>query len=135
MDGKAVAKAILCSLLGLVLFVLMETLFAIVIGLVAYILNYIGLASISMWIARLITPDSFLIPIFSLFFVNWVISLFCKEAEQKKLCVTLLGAYLLALAIFGIINNLILGNSVWVNLTTGGCGLLLLFNKLEKFTK
>lgn len=134
MDSKVITKAILCSILGLIVFVLMEALFAIVIGLIAYILNNIGLASISMWLTRFITPDSFLIPIFSLFFVNWVISLFYKETEQKKFCMTLLGAYLLILAIVGIINNLILGNSIWVNLTTGGCGLFLLFNKLEELT-
>ena len=132
MDSKVITKAILCSILGLIIFVLMETLFAIVIGLVAYILDNIGLAGISIWLARFITPESFFIPFLSLFFVNWIISLMYKETEQKKFCTTLLGAYLLLLAIIGIINNLICGNSIWVNLSTGVCGLILLFNKLEK---
>ena len=133
MDNKTTTKAILCSFLGLISFIVMEALAAAILAGIVYIILELGFERIGAWVARFAAPDSFLIPIFGLFFAYWIISLICKQPEQKKLCTTLLGAYLLLIAVVGLIVNLIFGGSIWINLTTGASGLLLLFNKLDSF--
>ena len=135
MDNKSTTKAILLSLLSLVAFFVVEAVAAFVLTLITYILYKTGAENIANWFSRFVAPDSFLIPIIALFFVNWIVPAFCKQPEQSKFCKTLIGAYLLLIGIVCFVINLLNGNNIWINVSTAASGLILLFDKIDEFTK
>ena len=135
MDNKSITKAILSSFLGLAAFLAIEAAASFILNLVSYVLAQTGAVNIANWVSRFAAPDSFLIPIIGLFFVNWLVPAFCKQPEQSKFCKTLVGAYLLLIGIVCFVINLLNGNSIWINISTAASGLILLFDKIDEFTK
>jgi hypothetical protein len=135
MDNKSTVKAILCSFLSLIAFFVVEAVAAFVLTLITNILYQTGAENIANWFSRFAAQDSFLIPIVALFFVNWLVPAFCKQQDQSKFCKTLVGAYLLLIGIVCLVINLLNGNSIWINISTAASGLILLFDKIDEFTK
>lgn len=131
-DKPSIARAILLSFLGLVLFYLASFLAALILGIVVLLLYKVpGLSIVAKWLARFLTEDSFLVPLCGYFSALTIINKLAKDKDTADLTCILLGAYLLIISVICLVLNLIYGNSIWINILYGIAGIVFIVRKSE----
>lgn len=123
-------RAILLSLLGLLLFCITNAIVAFALNLAVILLLKIpGLTIVAKWLARFAGDDSTLAVICGYFTTLTIISKLSKEKATAELTCILLGAYLLIISIICLILNIIFGNPIWINILHGIAGIAFIIRR------
>lgn len=130
-ESKSVFRAILISFLGLLTFYIVGAIVSALLVVIGYLLYQVPILNffIKGWVGGLFSQDSLFAPICGYLVTLAILRKLSKGKTTADLACVLLGAYLLIISIICLIQNLIYGNSVWLNIVFGISGIVFIVRK------